>query len=184
MLQIITIAPSRFNAYRNCPDFIQRHIFPGGMLPTAQIVEDYVTQAMLKVTGRESFDLSYARTLQDWRDRFLGSWPDIEALGFDTKFRRMWEHYLAYCETGFGAMPLTSTSLSWLIESLEIPAAQGKRKSRRWKRRCDVAVHRGARIHCLFQASSDWGRYSDIFWAAMMTSTLFLACIFCISSVM
>jgi cyclopropane-fatty-acyl-phospholipid synthase len=101
VLQIITIAPSRFGAYRNCPDFIQRHIFPGGMLPTAEIVEAHAAKAMLEVTGRESFGLSYARTLSDWRDRFLGAWPEIEALGFDTRFRRMWEYYLAYCEAGF-----------------------------------------------------------------------------------
>lgn len=101
VLQIITIAPSRFHAYRASPDFIQRHIFPGGMLPTAEIVEDYAAKAMLTVTGRESFGPSYARTLRDWRDRFLRSWPEIEALGFDTRFRRMWEYYLAYCETGF-----------------------------------------------------------------------------------
>lgn len=101
VLQIITIAPSRFDSYRACPDFIQRHIFPGGMLPTAEIVEQYAAKAMLTVTGRESFGPSYARTLRDWRDRFLGAWPEIEALGFDTSFRRMWEYYLAYCETGF-----------------------------------------------------------------------------------
>jgi cyclopropane-fatty-acyl-phospholipid synthase len=101
VLQIITIAPSRFDAYRKCPDFIQRHIFPGGMLPTAEIVEEHAAKALLKVTDRESFGLSYARTLRDWRDRFLESWPDIEPLGFDIRFRRMWEYYLAYCETGF-----------------------------------------------------------------------------------
>lgn len=101
VLQIITIAPSRFDAYRACPDFIQRHIFPGGMLPTAEIVEEHAANAMLTVTDRESFGLSYARTLRDWRDRFLRAWPEIESLGFDTRFRRMWEYYLAYCETGF-----------------------------------------------------------------------------------
>lgn len=101
VLQIITIAPSRFSAYRTRPDFIQRHIFPGGMLPTAEIIEECAARAMLKVTGRESFGQSYARTLRDWRDRFLGAWPEIETLGFDTRFRRMWEYYLAYCETGF-----------------------------------------------------------------------------------
>ena len=101
VLQIITIAPSRFNAYRTCPDFIQRHIFPGGMLPTAEIVEDHAAKALLTVTERESFGLSYAETLRDWRDRFLRSWPEIESLGFDMRFRRMWEYYLAYCETGF-----------------------------------------------------------------------------------
>ena len=60
-----------------------------------------IANAMLTVTDRESFGLSYARTLRDWRDRFLGSWPEIESLGFDTRFRRMWEYYLAHCETGF-----------------------------------------------------------------------------------
>ena len=71
------------------------------MLPTAEIVEDYAAKAMLTVTDRESFGLSYANTLRDWRDRFLRSWPEIESLGFDMRFRRMWEYYLAYCETGF-----------------------------------------------------------------------------------
>ncbi|EJN12338.1 methyltransferase, cyclopropane fatty acid synthase [Bradyrhizobium sp. YR681] len=101
VLQIITIASSRFDAYRKRPDFIQRHIFPGGMLPTTEIIEDCAAKAALKVTGRESFGPSYARTLREWRHRFLARWQDIESLGFDTRFRRMWEYYLAYCEVGF-----------------------------------------------------------------------------------
>jgi len=101
VLQIITIAPSRFETYRKRPDFIQRHIFPGGMLPTVEAIERAAANAKLKITCVESFGASYARTLQEWRRRFIGSWRDIEALGFDANFRRMWEYYLAYCEIGF-----------------------------------------------------------------------------------
>jgi len=101
VLQIITIDPARFDVYCNRPDFIQRHIFPGGMLPTVQIVEREAAKARLKVICRESFGLSYARTLHEWRSRFLQSWKNIEELGFDLNFKRMWEYYLAYCEIGF-----------------------------------------------------------------------------------
>jgi cyclopropane-fatty-acyl-phospholipid synthase len=101
ILQIITIEPSRFDDYRKRPDFIQRHIFPGGMLPTADHIAQAARKAKLEVTLQESFGESYARTLQEWRHRFLGAWQKIEPLGFDAHFRRMWEYYLAYCEVGF-----------------------------------------------------------------------------------
>jgi cyclopropane-fatty-acyl-phospholipid synthase len=102
VLQIITIDESRFAAYRNRPDFIQRFIFPGGMLPTAAIIEREAASVGLKVVQRESLGASYVRTLREWRSRFLRSWPKIEALGFDQRFRRMWTYYLTYCEVGFG----------------------------------------------------------------------------------
>lgn len=101
VLQVITIAEQRFEHYRDNPDFIQRHIFPGGMLPTKTIVREQAARAGLTVTGEEAFGPSYAVTLQEWRRRFLAAWPRIETLGFDARFRRMWEYYLAYCETGF-----------------------------------------------------------------------------------
>ena len=101
VLQIITIEPSRFDDYKTRPDFIQRHIFPGGMLPTAGHIAQAARKANLEVTFQESFGESYARTLQEWRHRFLDAWQEIEPLGFDAHFRRMWEYYLAYCEVGF-----------------------------------------------------------------------------------
>jgi cyclopropane-fatty-acyl-phospholipid synthase len=101
LLQAITIDEARFAAYRKRPDFIQRHIFPGGLLPTAAIIEREAARAGLKLVHRESFGDSYAKTLCEWRSRFLRAWPNIEPLGFDQRFRRMWEYYLAYCETGF-----------------------------------------------------------------------------------
>ena len=101
VLQIITIDEKRFDTYRKTPDFIQRYIFPGGVLPTAAIIEREIRRAGLRLVHNEAFGQSYALTLREWRNRFLRSWPKIETLGFDQQFRRMWEYYLAYCEVGF-----------------------------------------------------------------------------------
>ncbi len=101
VLQVITIAEERFASYRRKPDFIQRYIFPGGMLPTLPIVRREAERAGLRVVSQESFAPSYAKTLCEWRRRFLAAWPAIERLGFDARFRRMWEYYLTYCEVGF-----------------------------------------------------------------------------------
>lgn len=101
VLQVITLQENRFASYRGRPDFIQRYIFPGGMLPTPSIVEEQAARAGLVLDHMKSFGDSYARTLREWRMRFVTAWPGIEALGFDQRFRRMWEYYLAYCEAGF-----------------------------------------------------------------------------------
>jgi cyclopropane-fatty-acyl-phospholipid synthase len=101
VIQAITIDQNRFAEYRKRPDFIQRHIFPGGMLPTRLIIEREAARAGLRVSHRESFGDSYARTLREWRLRFLEAWPELEKLGFNARFGKMWEYYLAYCEVGF-----------------------------------------------------------------------------------
>ena len=100
-LQVITIAEEGFEEYRSSPDFIQRYIFPGGMLPTRRHLHELATAHGLSVDREEAFGLDYARTLAEWRARFLARWPEIGPLGFDERFRRMWEYYLAYCEGGF-----------------------------------------------------------------------------------
>jgi cyclopropane-fatty-acyl-phospholipid synthase len=102
-LQIITIAEDRFETYRKSADFIQSYIFPGGMLPSVEILKDQFDKAKLQFAGADMFGLSYAKTLRVWRDKFLSSWSSIQPLGFDERFRRMWEMYLAYCEGGFRA---------------------------------------------------------------------------------
>jgi cyclopropane-fatty-acyl-phospholipid synthase len=103
VLQTITIADASFAAYRRHVDFIQRYIFPGGMLPSPVVLRDRIAAAGLAVASVETFGASYARTLELWRDRFLRAWPDIAAQGFSGRFKRMWEYYLAYCEAGFRA---------------------------------------------------------------------------------
>ncbi|WP_425405782.1 class I SAM-dependent methyltransferase [Hwanghaeella sp.] len=107
-LQIITIDDDHFDSYKRRPDFIQRYIFPGGMLPSPSKLRDQVRQAGLVVDSYETFGLSYARTLAEWNRRFQAAWPEIAAStegsrAFDMRFKRMWEYYLAYCEAGFRA---------------------------------------------------------------------------------
>ena len=103
LIQAITIDETRFESYRRVPDFIQRHVFPGGMLPTREIILAQAATAGLSVVSSERFGADYATTLREWRKRFLASWPGIRDLGFPDSFRRLWEYYLCYCEAGFRA---------------------------------------------------------------------------------
>lgn len=101
VVQVITIADAHFDKYRLGADFIQRFIFPGGMLPSPGALAAHSARAGLQMTADERFAASYAATLREWRRRFMRAWPAIAALGFDDAFRRLWEYYLCYCEAGF-----------------------------------------------------------------------------------
>ncbi|GAB2590878.1 SAM-dependent methyltransferase [Nitrincola alkalisediminis] len=101
ILQIISIDETRFEEYRRNPDFIQRYIFPGGMLPSPERLTLAAAQQGFDITDQLLFGLDYATTLARWRHRFIEQWPRIQAQGFDERFRRMWLFYLAYCEGGF-----------------------------------------------------------------------------------
>ena len=100
-LQIITIADRYFDEYRRKADYIQKYIFPGGMLPSRSALAGQVSGAGLRLGEVDTFGDDYARTLRIWDRRFQAAWPDIEKLGFDTRFKRMWEQYLMYCAAGF-----------------------------------------------------------------------------------
>jgi cyclopropane-fatty-acyl-phospholipid synthase len=100
-IQGITIAEDNFDAYRSGVDFIQRYVFPGGMLLTKTIMKEQAAKAGLILERVETFGQSYATTLRMWHDRFEAVWPEVSKLGFDEKFRRVWKLYLAYCEAGF-----------------------------------------------------------------------------------
>ncbi|MCG8546027.1 MAG: cyclopropane-fatty-acyl-phospholipid synthase family protein, partial [Alphaproteobacteria bacterium] len=101
VLQTITIADSLFDAYRRNPGFIQRYIFPGGMLPSHGAFAAAVSGAGLVVTDSLSFGPSYGETLRRWTRAFQENRPAIERLGFDRRFQRMWHYYLACSEAGF-----------------------------------------------------------------------------------
>jgi cyclopropane-fatty-acyl-phospholipid synthase len=101
VLQAITIAEEHFDDYRRTVDFIQRYIFPGGCLPSKSALHQHFERAGLRLVSQESFGLSYAQTLAEWRRRFHACWPEIAALGFDDRFRRLWDYYLSYCAAGF-----------------------------------------------------------------------------------
>ena len=100
-LQTITIPEARFEAYRSTPDFIQRYIFPGGMLPSPERFEKAARDAGLAVGEPRFIGDSYARTLDTWLQRFDQVQPEVRALGFDEHFVRMWRFYLAFCRAGF-----------------------------------------------------------------------------------
>lgn len=103
VIQVITIEDARFDAYRKGTDFIQRYIFPGGMLLTSGMMKEMTEKAGMVLEQTEFFRLSYARTLAEWNRRFQDVWPELAEQGFDMPFKRMWEFYLTYCEAGFRA---------------------------------------------------------------------------------
>ncbi|MEC7289121.1 MAG: cyclopropane-fatty-acyl-phospholipid synthase family protein [Pseudomonadota bacterium] len=100
-LQIITIDDRLFPRYRKRADFIQRYIFPGGMLPSELALRAQIMDVGLRLEKTHYFGPDYARTLRHWSKAFEDKWGQIAALGFDERFRRMWRFYLSYCEAGF-----------------------------------------------------------------------------------
>jgi cyclopropane-fatty-acyl-phospholipid synthase len=102
-LQVITIKDSMWASYKRELDFIRRYVFPGGMLPTPRILTELGAQNDLSLAAERIFGHDYAATLVQWRNRFRAAWPDLISHGFDERFRRLWEYYLAYCEAGFRA---------------------------------------------------------------------------------
>lgn len=103
VIQVITIDDEIFPGYRLTPDFIQRYIFPGGMLPSPTVMREQITKAGLSLSDEQSFGLDYAKTLHHWSQSFEQAWPEIAAQGFNQRFKRLWRYYLAYCQSGFKA---------------------------------------------------------------------------------
>lgn len=103
-LQVITIAEDRFERYRQGADFIQRYIFPGGMLPSPSRMRQGLAAAGLSLSHEAAYGSHYAETLRRWQQSFQREWAEIHAEeGFDDRFHRMWSYYLSYCEAGFRA---------------------------------------------------------------------------------
>lgn len=102
LIQAITIADQRYDAARRSVDFIQRHIFPGGSLPSIEIIARTVARHTdLTISGIEEISQHYARTLRAWYERFMAALERVRTLGYDERFIRMWQFYLCYCEGGF-----------------------------------------------------------------------------------
>jgi len=100
-IQSITIRDDLFDRYVSGTDFIQQYIFPGGLLPSPREFRAAAGEAGLEVINELSFGGDYAETLVRWRERFLAEEPRVRSLGFDARFLRTWEFYLAYCEAAF-----------------------------------------------------------------------------------
>ncbi|MEM6728828.1 MAG: cyclopropane-fatty-acyl-phospholipid synthase family protein [Pseudomonadota bacterium] len=100
-LQIITLQDKRYEIYRSSVDFIQKYIFPGGMLPSPTTLRQQVEQAGLDIVRSIEFGESYSQTLRRWHDTFNEKWEEARAMGFDDRFRRMWNFYLTSCAATF-----------------------------------------------------------------------------------
>ncbi len=120
-LQSITIDEAHFDHYRKKGDFIQMHIFPGGMLPTKTVIYDYAMKNHMRCIDMFSFGRDYAETLRIWNAAFQKEWPTIKTLGYDERFKRMWELYFMYCESGFDVG--TIDVIHAVIEKPHEPAA-------------------------------------------------------------
>ncbi|MBK7166487.1 MAG: class I SAM-dependent methyltransferase [Candidatus Microthrix sp.] len=111
--QIITIDDGLWDTYRQRNDFIREYIFPGGRLPAPKVISELSASAGLATVDVLDFGQSYARTLEHWSERFEAAWPEIETMGFDDRFRRMWRYYLAYCQVGFELGRISVQQWTW-----------------------------------------------------------------------
>ena len=113
-LQIITIPDGRFEVYRRSVDFIQKYIFPGGMLPSPSVLRAQIEQAGLQVAGSLEFGESYSQTLRRWHETFNQKWEQISQMGFDDRFQRMWNFYLTSCASAFhsGSCDVTQITIT------------------------------------------------------------------------
>ena len=114
-IQAILLSHHRMVATRDTYTWIQKYIFPGGLLPSVEALTSVLEQhTSLRLAGTDRRGPHYGHTLRLWRENFLASWPQVRALGFDDTFRRMWQFYLAYCEAGFrsGYLDVAQLTLS------------------------------------------------------------------------
>jgi cyclopropane-fatty-acyl-phospholipid synthase len=113
-LQVITVEDARFDTYRKGVDFIQKYIFPGGMLPSPSVLRREAEKAGLRTLGSIEFGDSYSQTLRRWHETFNARWNEVARLGFDDRFRRMWNYYLASCAGAFrfGICDVTQITLT------------------------------------------------------------------------
>lgn len=102
LVQAITIADQRYDAYRKSVDFINKYIFPGGCLPSMAVMSQHIANSTdMMIDNVEDIGLHYARTLFDWRKKFDENWQEISSFGYDGTFKRLWHYYLCYCEGAF-----------------------------------------------------------------------------------
>ena len=103
VIQVITIPDRKYTAYRYSSDWIRKHIFPGGHLPSVGAMAKAMTASTLSLNSLEQYGFDYAKTLDLWRQALLAKQQQIFGLGYDEKFLRKWSYYFAYCQAGFNA---------------------------------------------------------------------------------
>jgi cyclopropane-fatty-acyl-phospholipid synthase len=112
-LQAITMPHDRLLASKHAYTWIHKYIFPGGIIPSREVIDQFTKDKMRLIDSR-AMGMDYAHTLKLWRERFMQNIEKVRALGFDGEFERMWQYYLAYCEAGFRAGHLNVWQLGFI----------------------------------------------------------------------
>lgn len=124
VIQAITVADQRYQLARDSVDYIKRYIFPGGCLPSVAVIADHVaSDTDLQIIHLRDITADYAETLSHWRQRFMSRIEDVQAMGFDEEFIRMWEYYLCYCEGGFRERIISTVQLAFAKPGYRFGAA-------------------------------------------------------------
>ncbi|OOF18882.1 SAM-dependent methyltransferase [Salinivibrio sp. IB574] len=111
-IQAITIADQRYEHYSRNVDFIQKHIFPGGFLPSVNVLLDHFTaQTDFVMRDLKDIGIDYANTLADWHQRFNQNADTLQTFGYDERFARLWRYYFCYCEGGFRERTISAVQL-------------------------------------------------------------------------
>jgi cyclopropane-fatty-acyl-phospholipid synthase len=114
LLQAITIVDQRYRKHLGSVDFICKYIFPGGSLPSiSRLVQCAADSANMRLVELNDYAPHYAETLRRWRQRFHQQIEEVRALGYDERFIRMWDYYLAYCEAGFDERQINLVHVLW-----------------------------------------------------------------------
>ena len=122
LIQTITMNENGFADYVNGCDWIQKHIFPGGELASfTEVVRSIARATSMSLCGYEDIGLHYVHTLGAWRDRFHAALPEVRQLGFDDRFIRMWDYYLAYCAAAFAERHISNLQLVFAKDRAVLP---------------------------------------------------------------
>lgn len=121
-IQAITMQDQRYDAARDSVDFIKRYIFPGGCLPSLEVISRHIARdTQMQIVAMRDITPDYARTLEEWRERFMAQCEAVLEQGFDETFLRMWEFYLAYCEGGFRERVISTVQLTFASPEYRFP---------------------------------------------------------------
>ncbi|WP_199671221.1 SAM-dependent methyltransferase [Salinibius halmophilus] len=127
LIQAITIEDHRYDSYKRNMDFIQKHVFPGGHLPSVSRMMNSIGKGTdLVVRHMEEFGQDYAKTLRAWHENFENNWDSIKPHGYDERFRRLWRYYLCYCEGGFTERAISVMQFVMSRNKDQQPAIIGK----------------------------------------------------------
>jgi cyclopropane-fatty-acyl-phospholipid synthase len=113
-IQAITSPDSRYDSFRDGVDFIQKHIFPGSLLPSVRKMSDSCKNTELQLINLRDIGPHYAKTLRIWKEKFFGSIEEVKALGFDDVFIRKWDYYLSYCEAAFIERNISDVQVTYI----------------------------------------------------------------------